>query len=101
MRDFWAEFAALWESFRLEIHEFIDAGDQVVTPFTNHLRGREGIELEGRGAWVWTIRDALIVQVCLYQERREALEAAGLSEVDGPGWIRTTDLRIMSRRDTG
>ena len=64
----------------LEIHEFIDAGDQVVTPFTNHLRGREGIELEGRGAWVWTIRDALIVQVCLYQERREALEAAGLSE---------------------
>jgi hypothetical protein len=49
-------------------------------PFTNMSRGRDGIEVQARGVWVWTIRDRSIVRVCLYQERKEALEAAGLSE---------------------
>jgi ketosteroid isomerase-like protein len=51
-----------------------------VTPFTNHLRGRDGIEVAARGILVWTIRDGAIVRVCLYQEREEALQAAGLRE---------------------
>ncbi|MGH2992133.1 MAG: nuclear transport factor 2 family protein [Solirubrobacterales bacterium] len=75
-----AEFAGSWESFRLGADEFIDAGEHVVTPFTNRARGRDGIELQARGAWVWTIRDRAIVRGCLYQEREEALEAAGLGE---------------------
>ena len=49
-------------------------------PFTNLARGRDGIEVQARGIWVWTIRDGSIVRVCLYQERHEALEAAGLEE---------------------
>jgi ketosteroid isomerase-like protein len=74
------EFAKAWESVQYGADEFIDAGEHVVTPFTNHLRGRDGIEVEARGIWVWTIRDGAIVRVCLYQEREEALEAAGLTE---------------------
>jgi hypothetical protein len=50
----------------------------VVTPFTNHLLGRDGIELQARGIWLWTIRAGVVVRLCLYQERKEALEAAGL-----------------------
>jgi ketosteroid isomerase-like protein len=72
------EFASAWESVRWELDEFIDAGDHVVTPFTNELLGRDGIKVTARGFWVWTIRDATIARICLYQERQEALEAVGL-----------------------
>jgi ketosteroid isomerase-like protein len=49
-------------------------------PFTNVAQGRDGIEVQARGIWVWTIRTGSIVRVCLYQDREEALEAAGLAE---------------------
>jgi hypothetical protein len=49
-------------------------------PFTNRLRGRDGIEVQARGTWLCTIRDGLIVRICLYQGVQEALEAAGLRE---------------------
>ena len=74
------EFIATWDSFRLGADEFIDAGELVVTPFTNRASGRDGIELQARGTWVWTIRDRAVVRACLYQEFEEALEAAGLSD---------------------
>ena len=73
-------FSEAWESVRYELDEVIDAEDRVVTPFTNTLMGRDGIEVKARGAWVWTIREGAISRLCLYQGRREALEAAGLME---------------------
>jgi ketosteroid isomerase-like protein len=72
-------FAEPWESQRYEA-EFIEAGEHVVTPFTSYHRGREGIEVQARAAWVWTIRDGSIARACFYQERQEALEAAGVRE---------------------
>jgi ketosteroid isomerase-like protein len=72
------EFVGSWESFRLGPDEFIDAGEHVVTPFTNQASGRDGIELQARGTIVWTLRDRAIIRACLYQEFEEALEAAGL-----------------------
>jgi ketosteroid isomerase-like protein len=74
------EFAKSWDSVRWEADEYLDAGEHVVTPFTNHLLGRDGIDLQARGTWLWTIRDGVVVRLCLYQERQEALEAAGLRE---------------------
>jgi ketosteroid isomerase-like protein len=74
------EFSGTWGSFRIGVDEYIDAGERVVTPFTNQVSGRDGIELQARGTWVWTIRDGTIVRACLYQEFEEALEAAGLQE---------------------
>ncbi len=79
-RKAWEEFLEPWESIRWGPEEFIEAGEQVVTPFTGHHRGRDGIELEARVAMVWTFRDGQIVRIAFYQERMEALEAAGLSE---------------------
>ena len=79
-RRLFDEFVDTWESFQLGPEEFLDAGNDVVVPFTNRVRGRDGIELQARGTFVWTIRDGAIVRACLYQERAEALEAAGLSE---------------------
>ena len=74
------EFWEAWETVQVGADEFIDAGEHVVMPFTNRLRGRDGIEVQARGTWLCTIRDGLIARICLYQEVQEALEAAGLSE---------------------
>jgi ketosteroid isomerase-like protein len=79
-RSLLATFTDSWESFTIGADELIDAGEDVVMPFTNVARGRDGIEVQARGIWVWTIRDGSIVRACLYQDRQEALEAAGLKE---------------------
>jgi ketosteroid isomerase-like protein len=80
VRQFRDEFLESWQSIRIEPHEFIDAGADVVVPWTMHLIGRDGIEVQARVTWTWTIRDGNIKRPGLYQERQEALEAVGLSE---------------------
>ena len=80
VRAFFVDFLEAFESTRVEPDEFIEAGDQVVVPQTGYIRGRDGIEVTARVALIWTIRDGAIVRICLYQQQREALEAAGLSE---------------------
>ena len=84
VRRLWEEFAASWESFRAEPHEFIEVGDHVVVPGTGHMVGRDGIEVVVRVTFVWTIRNGAIERVTMYQERQDALEALGLSE-QSPG----------------
>ena len=79
MRRLMEEVLEAWETIQAG-PEYIDAGEHVVVPFTNRVQGREGIEVQARGAWLSTIRGGLIVRICLYQEVQEALEAAGLSE---------------------
>jgi ketosteroid isomerase-like protein len=73
-------FTGVWESIRWEPEEFIDAGDQLITSITSYNRGREGIEVQVRAAWLWSFRDGRITQITFFQGRDEALEAAGLSE---------------------
>jgi ketosteroid isomerase-like protein len=77
---FWAEVRGSWESVRIEPHEFMEAGPHVVVPWTMHFSGRDGIEVQARVTWVWTFRDQAIERLTMYQERRDALEAVGLSE---------------------
>ena len=81
MRTFFGRWVGgMWESSRFEAYEFIEAGDLVMTPVTNLLRGRDGIEVQARGAWVWTFRDGSVARITFYRERQDALEAAGLQE---------------------
>jgi ketosteroid isomerase-like protein len=79
-RRFWDELRDPWESVQVEPEEFIEVGEQVVVPQTGYMRGRDGIEVRARITQVFTIREGKIVRICLYQDKREALEAAGLSE---------------------
>jgi ketosteroid isomerase-like protein len=69
-----------FESVRTEPEELIDAGDHVVTPMVGYFRGRDGIEVTARFTYLWTFRGGTVVRVTLYQERQDALEAAGLRE---------------------
>jgi ketosteroid isomerase-like protein len=76
------EFRETWESDWVEPHEFIEAGDHVVMPGTQHLKGRDGIEVVVRATFVFTIRNGAIERNTMYQEKEDALEALGLSEQD-------------------
>ena len=79
-RRFAEDFVATFESVRIEADQLIDAGEHVVFLGTLYYRGRDGIEATVSGKQVWTIRDAAIERFVMYQDRQEALEAAGLSD---------------------
>jgi ketosteroid isomerase-like protein len=81
MPAFQEAFGGLWESMRWEPEEFIEAPeDRLVTVQTAYMRGRDDIVVPTKGAWLWLFRDGRVARVTFFQERREALEAAGLTE---------------------
>src|SRR5829696_3402014 len=79
-REFFKRVTELWESVAIELTELVPAGDHLVVPHITHVRGRDGIEAHARTTWLITIRMGRIERVCLYQDKEEALEAAGLRE---------------------
>jgi ketosteroid isomerase-like protein len=79
MRELVEEFLGDWEQARYEPEGVREAGDRVVMPFTTHFRGRDGIEVTAQATWVWTFRDGKIARLELFQDRDEALAAAGLA----------------------
>ena len=77
---FWDVFWSTFEDVQIETYGFTEAGSEVVVPNTAHLRGREGIEVIARSTFVFTVENGQITRLRMFQERAEALEAAGLSE---------------------
>ena len=80
LEAFWDEFWSTFEKVELETHGFTEVGSNVVVPNTAHLRGREGIEVVARSTFVFTVEKGQTRRLRMFQERTEALEAAGLSE---------------------
>jgi ketosteroid isomerase-like protein len=76
----WNEFYSTFEEAHIETHGLTDAGSEVVVSNTTHFRGREGIEVSASSTWVFTVEDGQFTRLRLFQERAEALEAAGLRE---------------------
>jgi ketosteroid isomerase-like protein len=71
----------VYENFRVEPEEFIEAVDKVVVVQRARATARQsGIELDQRSASVWTAQDGTLVRHEIYLNRSEALEAAGLAE---------------------
>ena len=69
------------EDFRVEPEEYIDAGDKVVVIARNRGTGKgSGVELDQRFAYVWTVQLGKLADLQVYEDRRNALEAAGLGE---------------------
>jgi hypothetical protein len=74
-------FREAWESFSIEPEEFIEAGDRLVVLVKLVGRGKgSGIDVEARGAHVWTVRDGRAVRLEMYADPGRALEAVGLRE---------------------
>ena len=72
---------AAFDDIHLEVHELIDAEDQVFGSYAIRGRGRHsGAETTFDGWLVWTVRDGRIARLLGFTDRDPALEAAGLSE---------------------
>jgi ketosteroid isomerase-like protein len=70
-----------WEEYADEIDEIDKAGDLVFAAVWVHGRGRgTGAEISQRFFHVFEMREHKILRLDEYLSRREALEAAGLSE---------------------
>jgi ketosteroid isomerase-like protein len=81
VRRFWRTWFAELSEFRFELHELIDAGDEVVAITSAAVKGRaSGASVTRPFFPVYTVRGGLVVRFRLYDERARALEAAGLRE---------------------
>ena len=71
----------VWEDYRIEAEEYIDAGDAVVVVCRARGTGRgSGMELDQTLALVWRARDGKLIDTEVFRDRTEALEAVGLRE---------------------
>jgi uncharacterized protein len=81
IEGFFREWLGAWTDYRMEVHEYIDAGNAVVVVFHQSGIGRgSGVRTERDFVGVYDLRDSKVVRFRQYESKREALEAAGLSE---------------------
>lgn len=71
------EWMAMWDDYRYDVEELIDAGDEVVLGGTQVMIAR-GAEVSSALFFVWTLRDGRAVRARLFLERSQAVKAAGL-----------------------
>ena len=70
-----------WEEHQLHVEEVIEDGDDVVVGVHIKARGQgSGVEADVRFFARFKVRDDKVVYIYDYEDRAEALEAAGLSE---------------------
>jgi ketosteroid isomerase-like protein len=81
IRAFAQRFLTNWDEVRLEIAEPVQVEDDlVIAENVTYLRGRDGIEVQARSAWLIRFRDGKQTSLTLYQTKQDALAAAGLSD---------------------
>ena len=79
VQAFYEQFLATFDEVRVELDEPIEVEDgRLLVENVTYLRGRDGIEVEARSAWLVAFRDRKTTSLTLYQTKQAALEAAGL-----------------------
>jgi ketosteroid isomerase-like protein len=77
LESWWKEF----DDTNVEVHELIEAGEQVLASLTFRGRGKQsGVETSWDVWQLWTVRDGKVVRGQGFTRRDQALEAAGLQE---------------------
>jgi ketosteroid isomerase-like protein len=81
VREFWRDGLSVFGEINLEVEGLIDAGDQVLAVIREREVGRaSGAPVETAHLAVWTLTDGKVVQMQVFDDRQEAVEAAGLRE---------------------
>jgi ketosteroid isomerase-like protein len=83
VKGFMETYLEAFDYFRMEPERFFEMGDRIVVFVHSRAKGKgSGAEVEVRPAHLWTMRDGKAVRFELFpeRERKEALEAVGLSE---------------------
>jgi ketosteroid isomerase-like protein len=76
-----ADWEMAWSDFGMQAEEFIDAGEHVVLVFVRiSATGRESkVRVEREDAILYTLTDGLISRIDYFNNRAQALAAAGTS----------------------
>ena len=81
IRAFWQRLLDAFDEVRVELVDPVEVEEGlVVAENVAYQRGRDGIEVQARSAWLIAIRDGETTSFTMYQTKHDALEAAGLSE---------------------
>jgi ketosteroid isomerase-like protein len=83
IRAFRQQFTGTFDEVRLEpeLEGAVEVeSDALVVETVGYFRGRDGIEVQARSAWLIRFRDHKVAELTLYQTKQEALEAVGLRE---------------------
>jgi ketosteroid isomerase-like protein len=83
IRTFFRAWLRDFDEYDTEARDPLALGDKVVVTVYDCARGQgSGVSIERVHAHVWTLRDGRAVRVEVFDDRRSALEAVGLSEQD-------------------
>jgi ketosteroid isomerase-like protein len=79
IRQYFADVAAAWSEWRVELHRIVPAPDgRVVIAMTMHFRGKEsGAAFSDQTAHVWTLRNGKLLRNEPFRDPKDALRAAG------------------------
>ena len=81
IRAYMEQFLEAFEEVRIELEDVFEADEGVViVENLAYFRGRDGIEVTARSAWVITLQNGCQTSLTLYQSKADALKATGLSE---------------------
>jgi uncharacterized protein len=81
IREFMADTVQSFDVFHVSFDDLRDLGGRVLAIGTIRVRGRgSGVEAEVVTAGIFTLRKAHVVQFKDFGDRKQALQAAGLSE---------------------
>jgi uncharacterized protein len=74
-------WASAWSEWRIELNDYVDAGERVLVRGKQWGRGKDtGILVEQPLCLVYLLRDGKVVEVRAFFDEHQALEAAGLRE---------------------
>ncbi len=81
IRAFAERFLEAFDGFRIELEDPIEVEEGLlIVENVAYMRGRHGVEVHARSAWLITIRDGEQTSLTLYQTTQDALKAVGRSE---------------------
>jgi ketosteroid isomerase-like protein len=79
--QFLADWGETWEDWEVDVEQYLDAGEDVVTIVRQRGRSKAtGVAVEMHFGQIWTVRDGQQTRLRMYASPEEALETAGLSE---------------------
>lgn len=78
-RQFLREWASTWDDWKLEIEEYLDAGDDVLVVLRQSGTAKaSGLPIDMHFAQLFTVADGKQTRMRMYASREEGLEAAGI-----------------------
>ena len=81
VRQYWRETTSVFGEIDFEVNELIDAGDQVLAVIREREVGRaSGAPVGATHLALYTLSGGKVTQLQVYDDRQQALEAAGLEE---------------------